>query len=64
MYSFVQAELSDIRAVLQKVSRSQIERGVSSEMVVRLFWRFRARYIEKDYQIRICTSQKQDVRLS
>ena len=37
MYSFVQAELSDIRAVLQKVSRSQIAMGVSSEMVIRLF---------------------------
>lgn len=37
MYSFMQAELSDIRVVLQKVSGSQIARGVSSEMVVRLF---------------------------
>lgn len=36
MYSFMQAELSDIRVVLQKVSGSQIARGVSSEMVVRL----------------------------
>ena len=34
MCSFLQTELSDIRVVLQKVSGSQIVRGVSSEMVV------------------------------
>ena len=37
MYSYLQAELSHIGVVLQKVSGSQIVRGVSSEMVVRLF---------------------------
>ena len=48
MYSFLQAELSDIRVVLQKVSGSQIARGVSSEMVVRLFLMCAARHTWKE----------------
>lgn len=38
MCSYLKAEFPDNGITLQKVSGSQIAEGVSSEMVVRLFW--------------------------